>query len=310
MISPNDVITVAERALYGRPVVIGDAVVGEFPDGARVVGGSALNVAVHLRALGHDPLLITRVGADRDGDRVMEALRTSGVNVVGVQTDVETPTGRAVVQVRSGQPVVEIRGPQAHEQLDPTEAAAAVTAAGGELLVHSTVLARTEASWDALQRLRAAVALPVFLDLDVARPWCRDESVRSSLLGTRWLKLADTDLDAVCGALRIEPGGSAVETACLILGRCALDMVLVTRADGAVVVGRGEKAAVNTTNGRPVTDAGRIGDAMTAGAVSGVLRGVAIADVARESLGAAGTVLGGASIDLGAGVRELEVVSV
>jgi fructokinase len=306
----NDVTAMAYRGLYGRPVVIGDAVVGEFPNGARVVGGSALNVAVHLRELGYDPLLITKVGADADGDRVLAALRASDVGLSGVQTDSETPTGRAVVQIRDGQPVVEIRGPQAHEQIDPAVAAASVTAVGGELLVHSTVLARTDASWDALQRLRAAVALPVFLDLDVGRPWCRDEIIRSSLLGTRWLKVADTDLDAVCSALRIEPTSSAVETARLILGRCALDTVLVMRADGAVAVGHGEKASVSTTNGRPVTDAGRVGDAMTAGAVSGVLRGLSIADVARESLDATQALFGEARIDLGEGVRELEVVSV
>ena len=47
-----------------QPVVVGEAIVGRFPDGSEVVGGSALNVARAAQSFGVRPLLVTRVGAD------------------------------------------------------------------------------------------------------------------------------------------------------------------------------------------------------------------------------------------------------
>ena len=57
-----------------RFVVIGESLVdvvtaGSGPPVARP-GGSPLNVAVGLARLGHDVLLVTRLGADRHGDLV------------------------------------------------------------------------------------------------------------------------------------------------------------------------------------------------------------------------------------------------
>src|SRR5215831_15544119 len=54
--------------------------------------GGAGNVAANLRALGADAVLIGVVGRDEDGDRLLEALGSRGIDVARVARDPERPT--------------------------------------------------------------------------------------------------------------------------------------------------------------------------------------------------------------------------
>jgi fructokinase len=68
-------------------VVVGEALVDVFisPEGGvtHTPGGSPLNVAVGLARLGETTGLVTRLGADADGDLVREHLESSGVQLLG-----------------------------------------------------------------------------------------------------------------------------------------------------------------------------------------------------------------------------------
>ena len=59
--------SLAPMAEGKRPVLFGEVLHDCFPDGSRVLGGAPLNVAWHLRALGLDPYLVSRVGDDAAG---------------------------------------------------------------------------------------------------------------------------------------------------------------------------------------------------------------------------------------------------
>jgi len=59
--------------------------------------GCSFNVAFHLRAFGASPLLVTRIGRDADGRRLVAAMRRRGLDVRGVQRDGRRSTARVVV---------------------------------------------------------------------------------------------------------------------------------------------------------------------------------------------------------------------
>lgn len=88
-----------DRPEQPRPqvVVIGDALIDELVDAdqtTRLVGGSALNVAVGLRILGVPSVLIAMIGDDGDGELIREHLAAYGVELLPTIT----PTGTGVAR--------------------------------------------------------------------------------------------------------------------------------------------------------------------------------------------------------------------
>lgn len=70
-----------------RFAVVGDNCVDRFqpPVGQSLIGGNAINVAVHLALLGHEVCYFGAVGDDADGARTRDLLVENGVQVVYLQ---------------------------------------------------------------------------------------------------------------------------------------------------------------------------------------------------------------------------------
>ena len=102
----------------GLPIVVGEVLFDEMPDGVRVLGGAPFNVAWHLAAFGLRPLMISRVGADDAGDEVLAAMESWGMDTSGVQRDPVHPTGKVRVELDAGEPTFEILPGQAYDHVD------------------------------------------------------------------------------------------------------------------------------------------------------------------------------------------------
>lgn len=90
----------------GLALTIGDGIVDliRHDDGREEwhPGGAALNLAVGLSRLGHQSVLAGRIGADRDGFRVMRYLRDEGVRLINFPT--ADFTGVAISERQNGEP--------------------------------------------------------------------------------------------------------------------------------------------------------------------------------------------------------------
>lgn len=67
------------------PVIFAEALFDHVPDGSRVLGGAPFNVAWHLRGFKADPLLVTAVGEEREGEEILRCMADWGLNTSGVQ---------------------------------------------------------------------------------------------------------------------------------------------------------------------------------------------------------------------------------
>lgn len=267
-------------ALTGRPVVFGEVLFDHFPDGRQRLGGAPFNVAWHLQGFGLAPLLVTRIGRDEPGDRIVDAMLGWGLDTSAVQRDGVAPTGAVEVSFDGSQPSFDIRPGQAYDHLDATDAVTATTAIEPALLYHGTLIARSPLSAAALRALRGRTSLPVFLDVNLRPPWWSADVVRSSLFGTRWAKLNQDELQELAppprtAGIAAATDGSATDTAAAAFRRSyALDTVIVTLgSDGALMSGddgtiRG--AAPAPDDGGDTVGAG---DAFSAVAITGILRG-------------------------------------
>ena len=93
----------------GPIVGIGELLWDVFPDGRKVAGGAPFNFAYHCHQLGHEAVIVSRVGDDDLGRELRAQVRRLGLSDEYVQTDPDHPTGTVRVSVDAqGQPSYEI----------------------------------------------------------------------------------------------------------------------------------------------------------------------------------------------------------
>ncbi len=92
---------------FNSIVCFGEVLWDMLPTGAKP-GGAPLNVAIHLKKQGLNPLLISKVGNDKDGKKLLEFLRNSGLNTNLIQTDNTFPTSQVLVHLDKYKMIIRI----------------------------------------------------------------------------------------------------------------------------------------------------------------------------------------------------------
>ena len=257
----------------GRPVVVGEVLFDVFPDGTKVLGGAPLNVAWHLHAFGFEPLLLSRVGDDDLGGAVLDTLDAWGMDCSGLQIDTEAPTGTVTVELDGGVPRFDIVGNQAYDRLDGDAARDAIGNFRPTLLYHGSLIARERASDRALRSIRERAGAPIFVDVNLRRPWWSVETVSSLVRGARWVKLNTDELRLLSD--RTASGAAGSELAAAELARRhGIDELVVTCGDRGAFVWLGDRSVA----GRPpaaidVVDTVGAGDAFSSVWIAGLLSG-------------------------------------
>lgn len=83
-------------------VSFGEVLIDCLPSG-NVIGGAPLNVIVHLKRLGHNAAIISRIGKDKYGDQINEFAISEQINDL-IQLDNKNETGNVQVTINNGQP--------------------------------------------------------------------------------------------------------------------------------------------------------------------------------------------------------------
>lgn len=84
-----------------NPIVgIGEILWDVYPD-RKVAGGAPFNFAFHCHQLGHDAVIVSRVGDDDLGRELRERVRELGLSDDYIQTDRDHPTGTVQVKLDS-----------------------------------------------------------------------------------------------------------------------------------------------------------------------------------------------------------------
>jgi fructokinase len=261
----------------GRPIVFGEMVFDRYPDGSRRLGGAPLNVAVHLAALGADPLLISRVGRDASGERALLELSRHELDTSGVQVDLRRPTGRIDVDLTGEEPRFEVAEPAAFDAIDAGAAVEACEDENAAILYHGVLAARAERSRRALFAVRAAVPVPRVVDVNLRPPWTPVERALDLAQGAAWLKMNRSELGEL---LEREPSESEAELAVdargLLFRVAASALVVTDSAHGARLFANGgarERVGATPLDPAQFVDSVGAGDAFAAVLVYGALAG-------------------------------------
>ncbi len=261
-----------------RIALFGEMLLDQFATGP-VVGGAPFNVARHLAAFGHAPLMLSAVGTDANAQTVWSEMRRYGVQPLGVQSKSDYPTGLVDVEMQpSGDHQFRIHTNSAWDFIDPVEAqkAASVLDPSGVLYMGSLALRSAVSRACGLALLQSHLG-SIYMDLNWRQGHVTQEVALQAIGWADTLKVNDQEFAMLCQWFGIQaheglPQSNSVRA---LLQRLPLNLLLVTcGADGALAFdGNGDCVAQNR-NSRSVAmvDTVGAGDAFSAVVLTGMLR--------------------------------------
>ena len=164
--------------------VFGEALVDDFIT-EQVVGGAPFNVARNLAAFGVATLMITRIGADKNGALLRNEFTRFGMSEAALQIDEREATGRVVVERDASGHRFIILPDQAYDYVETAPALQALADAQPQVIYFGTMAQRHEQSRGALRALLEASKAQRYLDLNVREGQVTERTAHESL------KLAD-----------------------------------------------------------------------------------------------------------------------
>ncbi len=260
--------------------VFGEMLVDQFASGP-VVGGAPFNVARHLAAFGHDPLMIGAVGTDANGQLVLAEMDRFGMQRVGVQQRSENPTGLVDVAMQAnGDHQFSIRTNSAWDFIDAMAAQAAVTASLGPngWLYAGSLALRSPVSRAAGLALMQAHAGPIYLDLNWREGHVPHHVALQAVNRAGVLKVNDQELAMLCHwfGIAATAGVPQPDSVCQLLRKLSPKKMLVVTcgADGAFAFDGAGDCIAKGLSSRCVNlvDTVGAGDAFSAVVLAGLLR--------------------------------------
>ncbi|MCZ4244074.1 carbohydrate kinase family protein [Pedobacter punctiformis] len=168
-------------------ICFGEVLWDNFPSGKKP-GGAIMNVAYHLKNLGVNSHLISKIGKDGNGAELQQVLNHLGIDDTYVQIDEKHKTSTVEVHVGEDNEVTyEIVQPVAWDFITPENPHTRLVAQA-DALVYGSLSGRTETSRKTLEHLLELAPYRV-MDVNLRAPHYNESYISSLLHKTDLLKL-------------------------------------------------------------------------------------------------------------------------
>lgn len=172
-----------------------------FPD-EKKIGGAPLNVACRLHSLGSRVHLISRVGKDDHGAKILKYLEHRGMISNGIQIDDTHATGLVMVKLDdSNTASYTIEKPAAWDFISSDEQTL-YKVRSSDAIIFGSLACRSETSKNTLFTLLKEKVFKVF-DANLRPPHYSHELVLELMKKSDFIKLNDEELDEICKFLYI-----------------------------------------------------------------------------------------------------------
>jgi len=253
---------------------IGEILFDMYPNHKRL-GGAPLNFIYHVKKLTDSGNIISRVGKDVLGNKVINDLNHAGISTDFIQHDTLHPTGIAKVGVdENGIPDFKIDIERAFDFIELTEENENLINTETDCLYFGTLAQRSEVSRQTIRGFYSR-GLKYFADINLRQNFYDEDILKTTLEAADFIK-TNYDEMHVLNDIFIRSEYSTEKVALELMEKFNLNMVAVTRGkDGASIFENGKK--FNHTNVETkVIDTTGAGDAFAAMLCIGYLYGFEI----------------------------------
>jgi fructokinase len=180
------------------PVVCFGEILWDVLPGNIVPGGAPMNVAYHLKKLGVQPALITRVGLDNYGKKLIQLMEKQGISTDYFQMDFELDTGKVTMTTGEDEHVhYDIVQQVAWDNIQWDDQFESLLSSSA-FFVFGSLSTRSEASRQVLYRLLEVAKFKV-LDINLRPPHYTRAILEKLMRGVGVLKLNVEELELLTG---------------------------------------------------------------------------------------------------------------
>ncbi|HEX2981537.1 MAG TPA: ribokinase [Anaerolineaceae bacterium] len=233
-------------------------------------GGKGANQAAAVARLGKTVKMIGRVGNDNYGERLRAVLTGFGVDVEGVTSSADTPTGSAFIMVDSVGENCIVLSPGANARVTTQD----IAAAAGEIRAAQAVLLQFEIPMPAVEmavRLAHEAGRQVILNPAPFRPMAPELLAQIDVLVPN-----ETEASALTG-IQVGDVHSAGLAAQALLNQGVGSVIVTLGANGALLATRGGQRHIPAEKVTAV-DTTAAGDAFIGGFTAGFVEGLSVED--------------------------------
>lgn len=233
-----------------------------------VPGGAPMNVAYHLNKLGHPPAVITRIGRDERGNKLIALLEGKKISTAFVQLDKLLPTGIVYATPNEHNEMeYDIVAPVAWDVIEWNDDLAKLFN-DQNYFVYGSLIARNTTSRDTLFRL-LEVAKNKVLDINLRPPHYNNKLLQDLLLKADIAKLNHAELNFISSWFG--EYASTEDKMNVVLDRFGLHTIIVTKGGDGAMISLGGKVYSHPGFKVVVQDTVGSGDSFLAAIISGLI---------------------------------------
>jgi fructokinase len=254
------------------PLIFGEILFDQFPDGD-VLGGAPFNVAWHLQGFGLTPKIVSRVGRDPLGEQILAEMQKWRLDDSYVQLDEQRATGTVKITLEQGQPTFDITRDVAYDHINVDKLLSVLKNNPPSLVYHGSLAARHSNSRSALLAIKKSLDSPVFVDINLRKPWYDLDIIEQLLMSTQWLKLNEDELTLLTKQ-SVHSDAELIDLAQRFRKKYGLTAMIVTLgARGAFIVNDADCYRSEPVPVIEMVDAVGAGDGFSAVTITGLLKG-------------------------------------
>lgn len=175
-----------------KAICFGEILWDNLPSG-RLAGGAPMNVAYHLRKLGVDASLISRVGDDQAGRELIDFISSIDIPAENIQVDAVQHTSEVIAELKENNEMVyTITYPTAWDYIAWRNNFEAKIA-DADAFIFGSLSARNEVSRTTLLQLLEHAKFKVF-DVNLRAPYYDKDSIATFLSKADFVKLNENEI--------------------------------------------------------------------------------------------------------------------
>lgn len=253
---------------------IGEILFDIYPNHKKL-GGAPLNFIYHINKLTGSGNIISRVGKDVLGNKVINELAHAGIASDFVQRDNLHPTGMAAVNLdENGVPDFKIYTETAYDFIEANNENESLINIDTDCLYFGTLAQRSEISKNTIQSFFNR-GIKYFADVNLRQGFYNEDILRSTLRAADFIKVNYDEMH-ILNDLFVQIEYSTEKIAFEVMEQFELNMIAVTRGkDGASIFENSKRSDYSSVDLKAADTTGA-GDAFSAILCIGYMQGLGI----------------------------------